>query len=66
VVIRKRCAILEKITLLEKGIKIHTLSDSCGHKRNKTMTNMWSGWRTRRILLRKKTRLLKQGLFLCF
>jgi hypothetical protein len=62
----KRCAILDKITLLEKGIKIHILSDSCGHKQNKTMTNMWSGWRTGRIFLRKKTRLLKQGLFLCF
>jgi hypothetical protein len=51
---------------LEKGIKILDLYNSRGHRWNKTMTNMLSGWRIGRILLRKKTRLLKQGLFLCF
>ncbi len=33
-------AILDRATLLEKVIKFQTLSDSCGHRRNKIITNM--------------------------
>jgi hypothetical protein len=29
---KRRCVVLDKITLMEKGIKIPTLSNSCGHK----------------------------------
>jgi len=32
VVVKKRHTILGRTTLLEKGTKIQTLSDSCGHK----------------------------------
>ncbi len=65
-VVRRKGTIMDRATLLEKGIKILDLSYSYGHRQNKSMTNIWSGWRTRRILLRRKTGLLKQGLFLCF
>jgi len=67
VVTKKRHAILDKTTLLEKGIKILDIDQfmwTC--KQNIIMRKMLSGWRIGRILLRKKTRLLKQGLFLCF
>jgi hypothetical protein len=50
----------------KKVLKFQILNDSCGHRRNKTMIGMLNGWKIGRILLRKKTRLLKQGLFLCF
>jgi hypothetical protein len=65
VVTKRRLAVLDKTTLLEKGIKI-PLNDSYGHKKNKIMINMLNGWRIKRILLRKKIGLLKQGLFFCF
>jgi hypothetical protein len=40
--------------------------ESYGYRWKKTMINMWSRWKTWRVLLRKKTRLLKQGLFFNF
>ncbi len=67
IVAKRRHAILNKATLLEKGIKILDLDQlmwTC--KQNRIMISMLSGWRTGRILLRKKTKLLQQGLFLCF
>jgi len=66
VVTKRGHAILDKITL-EKGIKILDTDRfmwTC--KQNIFIINMLSRWRIGRILLRKKTRLLKQGLFLCF
>jgi hypothetical protein len=39
-VAKRRHIILDKATFLEKIFKFYTLNDSCGHKRNKTMTNM--------------------------
>jgi hypothetical protein len=57
---KRRRAILDTATLLEKGIKI---SNSCEHRRNKIMINMLSKWRIGRILLKKKIRLLNQVLF---
>ncbi len=37
---KRRCTILDGVTLLEKSIKNHILSILCGHKRNKTMINI--------------------------
>jgi len=45
--VKKRHTILGKATLLKKGIKILNHNDSCGHKRNKIMTNMLNEWKTR-------------------
>jgi hypothetical protein len=56
---QRKCAILNIPTLLEKGIKISILSDSCGHIQNKTMIGMLNGWKIGRILLRKNIGLLK-------
>ncbi len=55
-----------KLHVWRKVLKFEILTNSCGHKQNKIMINMLSKWRTRRILLRKKTKLLKQGLLFCF
>jgi hypothetical protein len=50
-----------KLHLWKKVLKFQTLSNLCGHKQNKIMTNMLNEWKTKRILLKKKIGLLKQG-----
>jgi len=64
-VMKRRCTILDRATLLDKGIKILDPKRFMWTQMKETMTNMVNGWKTRRILLRKKIGLLKQGLFLC-
>ncbi len=65
VVAKKRHAIMDKATLLEKHIRIPDLEQFMWIQ-TEIMINMLRGWSIRKILMRKKTRLLKQGLFLCF
>jgi hypothetical protein len=66
VVAKRRCAILDKATLLKKGFKILDPNRFMWTLKNIIMINMLSGWRIGRILMRKKTRLLKQGLSFVF
>jgi hypothetical protein len=40
VIAKRRCAILDIATLLEKDIKFQILRYSCGHRRNKIMISM--------------------------
>jgi hypothetical protein len=56
-IVKRRCTILDIITIFKKILKFHIVSDSCGHRQNITMINMLNKWRIGRIL--KKIGLLK-------
>jgi hypothetical protein len=63
---KKRRAILDKVTCLEKGIKILDHERFMWTQTKHNYDKHVKQWRIGRILLQKKIRLLKQGLFLCF
>ncbi len=54
VIVKKRCAILDRATILEKCIKIPDPEQFMWTQTKKTMTSMYSGWRTGRILCGKR------------
>jgi hypothetical protein len=56
---RRRCIVLDRATILETNIKIPDPKRIIWTHTKHNYINMWSKWRTRRILLRKKTKLLK-------
>jgi hypothetical protein len=58
-IVKRRRAILDKATILEKGIKIPDTKPFMWTQTKQNHDKHVSGWRTGRILLRKKTRLLK-------
>jgi hypothetical protein len=46
VIVKRISTIMDRTTLLKKSIKIPDPIDSCGHRQNKIMISMLSGWRT--------------------
>jgi hypothetical protein len=65
-ILKRRCVILDIVTLMEKGIKILDLKQFMWTQMKQNYDNMLNRWRIGRILLRKKIGLLKQSLFHCF
>jgi hypothetical protein len=57
---KRRRAILDRTTHLEKAIKIPNLKQFMWTQSNKTMIGLLRRWRIRRILLRKKIGLLSK------
>jgi hypothetical protein len=58
-IVKRRHAILDKATLLEKGIKILDIKPFMWTQMKQNHDKYVSGWRIRRILLRKNIGLLK-------
>ncbi len=63
---KRRHTIMDRVTFLKKGIHILDPKQFMWIQTKLNMIGMLKGWKIGRISMKKKTRLIKQGLFLCF